>query len=233
MRAIGGSRLVPFALALTWSVIAANSLPLFAHEPKSVCTSAVEEPTVRITQTQARVFQDTLAAMATQARVAFVAEGAPLRPALPDQAAPTLSQSAPLSVAVEKAVEKLAAAYDYDAERRGNLFVLKKRYSDPHDLPGVTLQECASALADAERLMSPYNPRVSRDSLVARGVIKSLTPQQLQAMHDGSPSVASLSPGQQAQVLRFALYLYVQGSPTIERYASRDQASPRLLPAHG
>lgn len=159
------------------------------------------------------MFLDALGVLAAQAGVAFVAEGEPLSPVLSGMKAQDLpSGTATLSATVAK----LAAAYDYRAERRGNVFVLKKRYTDPKDLPGVTLEECRLSMRDALHLLAPFSPGFtspapSQDPRI-KWLIASLTAEQLRAMADrprGLP-VAVLDARQQAQIWRFALHIYVQ-----------------------
>lgn len=179
-------------------------------------SQVVSDPVVRLLPAQSGNFQDALQALAAQAHVTFVAEGRPLHLTLSDADRPHLPEAGgPLS----QAAEKLAAAYDYDVARQGNVFLLTKRYTDPEDLPGVTLTECLQSLEDVRRVTGPFNPRVPPDRYGVRqplvgDLVASLTPQQLWAMAGNTSGtmlrVASLTPEQQAQVWRVVLYFYVQ-----------------------
>lgn len=177
-------------------------------------TTPPADPPTPITAQQAAVFQDALRALASQGHVAIIAEGAPLRSKLPPQDVPKLDDHWPLSAVVER----VAAAYDYDSQRRGNVFVLKKRFSDPNDLPDVTPEECRQALDDVLGILAPFDPgqpdvSPARENLLLIHLADSLTPDQMEAMRQtegvGGLPVASLNPEQQAMVRRFALTSYV------------------------
>jgi hypothetical protein len=197
-------------ISLLLSLAAIASRTAWAHEGRSLTRS---DPVVRLTKEEARIFRDALKAVATQAHVTLVAEGEPLKLTLPKEEVQDFPEG---DVALPEIVAKLAAAFDYSAESQGNVFVLRKRYSDPRDLPGVTLQECALAVQDVMRVASALNPRVpprryggTRHPLAGE-LIATLTPEQLQAMQDKELRVADLTPRLQAQVWRIALYYYVQ-----------------------
>ena len=175
-----------------------------------------EDSSVHLTLAQARTFKDALRTLSEQASVAFVAEGWPLHPTLTEgQARPWANATVPLS----KAVQRLAEAYDYTAQRQGKVFLLTKRYTDPADLPGVTLAECRASVEDLREVTRPFNPQVPpekygvTDPLVG-DLVASLTPQQIRTMGETAPgkrlAVSTLTPQQQAQVWRFLLYFYVQ-----------------------
>lgn len=184
------------------------------HTNAQQATSLVPtEPQVRLTPAQASVFTDALNTLSAQAHVAFVAEGRPLHPAWLANVAPGLPwQDAPLS----EVVEKLASAYDYDVQRKGKIFLLFKRYSNPEDLPAVTLSECLQSLQDVKRVTSVINPHLqpSRriNDLLLTGLLPTLTIEQLTAMkHQGLP-VSSLRPQQQQMAWQLMCYYYVQSS---------------------
>lgn len=196
------------ALLLSGSSVVSAQQPL---EPP-----VIVDPLVRLTQAQAHAFREGLQTVAEQAHVTFVAEGWPLHSILPSKSVlPLPSTTMPLS----QAVEKLATAYDYDVQRQGQVFRLTKRYTDPQDLPGLTLMECQQSLEDVERVTSPFNPHVAegkmgtRHSIVGE-LVSSLSWQQLQAMHETTPnkalSIASLNSEQQGMAWNLALYFYVQ-----------------------
>lgn len=182
-----------------------------AAPEKTAPLAAPGDPDVRLLPAQAKSFKGALAGQAAQASVAFVAEGAPLRPTLGGAQAPSFPTGLPLA----KAVAKVADAYDYDASRQGRVFVLRKRYTDPQDLPGVTLEECTQAMQDMINVLEPFNPHVPpwhpgiSDPLIA-DFMASLTPEQQQALEAKTLRVASLGPSQQALVRRLALNIYVQ-----------------------
>lgn len=186
------------------------SIPGAAHAQAS--GAATPDLVVHLTRAQATRFQDALDALAAQAHVAIVAEGAPLHPALTGKDVPDLPANTPLSTAVTK----IAAAYDYSAERQGGVFVLKKRYTDPEDLPDVTLDECRQSLDDVLRVLDAFNPHLFisiREPLsdrLAMDFVKTLTPEQERAMQAKNLHYTDLTPGQQALIVRTILYETVQ-----------------------
>lgn len=189
------------ALAFSPRVQAQQSLP----------PTPLRDPPVTITRQQTAVFQDALRALAAQAHIAIVAEGTPLRSKLPEQDVPRLQEHWPLSAVVER----VAASYDYETQRQGNLFILKKRFSDPNDLPDVTTGECLQALDDVVGVLSPFDygpPQMGpgRKYPLLIGLASSLTSDQLQAMQTerGLP-VVSLDERQVETVRHFALTSYV------------------------
>lgn len=167
---------------------------------------------VHLDQAAARTFKTALQALATQAHVAFVAEGTPLQPVLPPQAVPDLC----VTMSAETAVQKVAAAYDYDAERQGDIFLLRKRYTNPHELPDVTLEECTLAMADVVKVLSALSPHLqpgrdhSLNEPLVFDFVRTLTPDQFQSLQSETLRVLDLSPQQRELVLRSTLYYYVQ-----------------------
>ena len=180
-----------------------------------------QEPTVRISKDQARTFAGALTALAAQGRVAFVAEGEPLKAALSEAEVDDHFAEGAAALPLSAAVEKVATSYDYDAAlaKGGGLFVLRKRYSDPNDLPGVTLEECRLAVRDVLHVLSRYDPAVLQagmsDDPALQELMASLSPAQLEALQDKQVRlpVSALSPRQRELVWRFALHAYVQ-TPT-------------------
>ena len=170
---------------------------------------------VHLAPSDARQFQRAMASLASQAHVALVAEGVPLKPALSAAEAVNLTAEMPL----DQAVSKMAAAYDYDAQRQGSVFVLIKRYSDSHDLPCVTLAECQRAADDLSDVLNVFNPNFAT-SIYANGpdgrreavvsFFESLSPAQLQSAQNKTLYYGSLSPSQQAIIQKIFLYQYVQ-----------------------
>ncbi len=186
--------------------------PAFSH------AQAAPDPRVRITPAQASTFFSAFTALSEQAHVALVAEDQPLHPALTSSAGLKLNPDGePLSTLLPR----LAAAYDYDVQPSGALpsgtvFLLRKRYTDPADLPSVTVQECALALEETNRYAENFNPHLVLGlpdrSHAIHDLVYLLTPEQLAAMkdiHRGVP-VTSLAPVQQQEVQQFLLHLYVQ-----------------------
>lgn len=171
------------------------------------------EPTFSLTRQQASTFQSAFTALANKTHLTFVAEGQPLKTTLDPNTPLDLKEGGePLFVLVAK----VAAAYDYDAGRQGNIVLLKKRFTDPADLPDVTLAECAAAVKDVLSITDALNPHLKsgaiEDTPSIRTFLQSFTPEQLKAMADEQQGMAltALSPQQQRGVQQIMNYMYVQ-----------------------
>lgn len=183
------------------------------EQQRKSSAAATSGPEVRLSSAQAASLEKALNTLAAQGKVAFVAEGSPLRATLPPDEAAELAASSGEAAPLAAIVEKLALAYDYDATLRSNVFVFKKRYTDPHDLPGLTLEECQLSLQDVVRVLNGFSPPVKTGSNgstgeVAWGVIASLSAQQIDAMKGQPLSVNSLSAQQQVHLRRLNSYMY-------------------------
>ena len=203
-----------FVPVCTSSTVAAES------SPKPVAAAATPapaaNPTVSLTKGQSSHFQDALTSLAAQAHIAIVAEGAPLHPQISDTSAPNLITPMPLS----QALTILGVAYDYDVQRQeGGVFVLTKRYSDPCDLPCVTLDECQASLKDVIYILDAFSPHFqepvySREHDDQRATVvsffQSLSPAQLAAAQTKTLRYGDLLPDQQTLIAKFILYQFVQ-----------------------
>ncbi len=184
----------------------------FAAAPEPVPSAAQQKPLVHLSLAQSRSFSDALDALAAQGHVAVVAEGAPLIPRLPKKDTQDLTAPLPLS----QAVAKIAASFDYDVQKQDNVFVLTKRYTDPKEMPCVTLEECDQAFKDILTLLDPFNPNfdeASADHSQRSTVITffhSLSPRQLQEAQTKTLRYGELGPEQQKMVESFFLYGFVQ-----------------------
>ena len=195
------------------AALVAALLPLLF--PSLSHAQAAPDAVVRLTPQQAASFGPAFTALARLAHVAVVAEDEPLRPALTPQAVTGLrlkGDGEPLSTLLPR----LAAAYDYDVQPSGKVFLLKKRYTDAADLPSITVKECALGLEEADRCAENFDPHIPLEKIGGTSVISdlvySLTPGQLEEMGDdkrGLP-VASLSPVQQQEAQQLVLHFYVQ-----------------------
>jgi hypothetical protein len=76
------------------------------------------------------------------------------------------------------------------------VFLLRKRYTRPEDLPGATLEECALSAAQVARLLQPFGAGIGQVTIgrhpLMRSFLASLSPEQWAAM--GS-AAAGLSGG--------------------------------------
>ena len=161
-----------------------------------------------------RSFNDALTEIAARWHIAIVAEGIPLQVSLPDVPAAAPSNS---TKSVDEDVHKLVSVFDYDCQRDGEVFALSKRYTEPTDLPSMTMGEWAWVLREVKRLTDPFNPRVrskapypgGRDPIVG-DLAASFTAGQIAALSGNGVSLRSMAPAQIALVRRFALNFYVE-----------------------
>ena len=125
----------------------------------------------------------------------------------------------PKVLSMEERVAEAAAQYDYRVEKRGTIFLLRKRYTNPHDLPDVSLGESAAALKDVTRLLSQWNPNVKTTAVGVRlggmnvaetSFMASLTGEQEEQMRNGGLKVSAMSPTQQHDVRQIAMFYYIQ-----------------------
>lgn len=163
--------LVPCALLLysTPDAVAAGRVPPVAVPPS--------DPVVSLTKDLWHHFPNALEELSRRGNVAILVEGVPLTPTLPETVG---TDSGPGdALPLSQIVGKFAQAYDYEAQRKGNVFFLKKRYTNPADLPGVTLEECQALLRDSLRLLQRFSktatgPQPQSPALI-RAVLSSLS----------------------------------------------------------
>ncbi len=160
---------------------------------------------VRIAPVEASRFEETLRVLSARAKVVLVAEGTPVLPTLAKDQTPDVSSGVPL----EEAVKRLAAAHDYRVTRRGDVFVLKKHYNDPRDLPSLTLEEGEAAARDVLRILTTlYPPKASNTADRAGALASSLTSEQLANMQNKPLPLAAFSKEQQHLLRGLALNTY-------------------------
>ena len=159
-------------------------------------------------------FGAAIAELAARGHIAIVAEGIPLRASLPEAIVAASSGS---NRSVDEEVRALGAAFDYDCQRDGLVFALSKRYTEPTDLPSMTIGEWIWVLREVKRLTDPFNPRTGstvehlgeRDPIVG-DLAASFTAGQIAALSGNGVSLRSMAPAQIALVRRFALNFYVE-----------------------
>lgn len=209
----------PKYLRLLWLVtVAATSLT-------SVNQVAAAARPIHLKVAECSDFHEAVTALSEQGKVVIVAEGVPLHPHLSQQDAGKLTVAASL----DDEMKAIAVAYDYSVQRVGDVFVLKKLYSIPNDLPTLTQAECDHVLMLMPRVVEPFNPhglsyhiqflappgpQLRRDQTrivhpLVDSFATSLTPNQLAMMEKNVLLVSSLSQSQKAlaRQLRFSLYL--------------------------
>jgi len=188
--------------------------PATAVQPAAA--APVPNPAVALTKEQSSRFQDALTSLAAQAHIAIAAEGAPLHPRLVGAAIPNITTPRP----VGQALTTLGAAYDYDVQRcEGGVFILTKRYSNPRDLPCVTLPECQASLQDVSQILDKFSPHFrqpvytlehddQRDTVIS--LFNSLSPAQLAAAQANTLRYGDLLPDQQTLIWNFIMYGFIQ-----------------------
>ncbi len=184
------------------------------------------DPILRVEDARLRRFDDALAALAAQGKVAVIAEGAPYRPALSDSALQSLSRAVSQDsggVPLSKFAAEVGRAFDYDAVRVDrDLFLFYKRYSEPNDLPVVTFEEAVRALRGIVRATDRLNPRAPQlgsPGFPLLRFVNSLDPQQMHALKDGL-LVTQLRPDQREWLWQFARQDYLQRTmDSVERTA--------------
>lgn len=141
--------------------------------------------------------------------IAFVLEGRPFAISQ-NMPVPTLN----INLSREEAVKEVAAYFDYEVARQGDVYLLTKKYSNPEDLPELTQAECRNAIKKIVRIMKPFNPQfppgTSFGSPEAQ-IAHLLSAEQLDKLgKDGLP-VSEITASQQAEVWRLARKFYLQG----------------------
>ena len=183
-----------------------------AATPESIPVAAQQKPMAYLSLAQSASFPDALDALAAQGHVAIVAEGAPLVPRLSKKDIQDLTAPVPLA----QAVTKIAASFDYEVQEQDDVFVLTKRYTDPKEMPCVTLEECDQAFKDILTLLDQFSPNfdeASDDHSQRSTVItffRSLSPKQLQEVQTKTLRYGELGPEQQKMVESLFLFGFVQ-----------------------
>ena len=146
-------RFPPLCAIMVVSVFAVSVRAQPAAPPAQ--TAGAANPAVRLLPANAQTLADALRQISKQTKAAFVCEGKPFR--VRSSAPPLLPVIAKWpanGLPLDDAVSQIAAAYDYDAERSGSVFLLRKRYTNPEDLPDIPAEELRLSLRDAVRAAS-------------------------------------------------------------------------------
>lgn len=204
-----------FACFLTFHITGVGAL--YAQPPR-------HDPVVHLRKAQTTSIKTAFESLALQGRVTFVIEGLPLQ-SNTDNFKKLDANDLPKPLS--NAVRELAAALDYDADRQGNVYLLRKRFTAPEDIPAVTLEESLLLFQDLLRVLAPLSPQVPaprarmRDPLVGDFMV-SLSPEQLRAMETKTLRVADLNVQQRESVGRIARYFYVQQAEDAVKLAYRE-----------
>jgi hypothetical protein len=180
-----------------FAVLAVCTCSFFVGTP----IQAQPQPTAR-SQNPAEIhkhFQSAIDALAAKWHIAIVAESAPIM----EKAGVTLSASLPEET-VDQAVARIAAAFDYSVKRHENVFILNKLFTDPNDLPDVTLEEAEAALGDILQILPSVDEKYLLHGIGAgyAAMPKLLTREQLEAFNHGGVSISSLTEAQRDEAWR-------------------------------
>jgi hypothetical protein len=170
-----------------------------------------QQKKAEVSLVEASNFASALKALATRCHVAFVIEGKPLKTDLNSEEVKEILRK---GSSADETIKQIADAFDYTALKfSSTVYVLKKRYSAPYDLPFVTFEECRLAIQDVFTLLRPFNAEtVSPNEPRLKRFVASLTPEQTQLLQDkelGLP-IGQLSPEQREQIWRVVLFLFAQ-----------------------
>lgn len=159
-------------------------------------------------------FRNRLDALSKRYRVGFVIEGEPH--------VVTLSrikefQDRPQE-GCEDAVQRLAGIFDYSARRRGTLYLLRKKYTYPQEMPNVAPGECRQAAAAIRSLLQPLSNlktepgwngvNEARDAM--QGIRGGMTSEQVDRLNQGGVvRFADFTPAQRQSAQRLLMHTYV------------------------
>jgi len=141
-------------------------------------------------------FTTVLQTISTRYDRAFIAEAEPLHDKLSSEKAKALCQELEREGITEaEAVQKVADAFDYEPEYTDDgMYLLRKRYSDPTDLPDVTFDEIRHDLVGQIRMLSQFCPmppdirgpgEIAPENIALLQLKDSLSPEDIAAMSNG------------------------------------------------
>ena len=188
-------------------------------------TAGTANPVVRVLPANAQTLADALRQVSQQTGAAFVCEGKPFRarnssPPL----VPVLAKWPANGLPLDAAVSKIADAYDYEAERNGSVFLLRKRYTNPEDLPDVPAEELRLSVRDVVRAASGLPaPTVEmptyevKNSPFADKFYQTLTPAQMKQLVGKKDEyvrlpVAELTPAQKKMMHDVVVSRHIQNA---------------------
>ena len=181
---------------------------------------AAANPVVRLVPAGVQTLADALRSISQQTGAAFVCEGKPFRVRnLPAPLLPVIAKWPQNGLPLNDAVSQIADAYDYEAEQNGNVFLLRKRYTNPRDLPDLPAEELRLSLRDAVRASSDlFVPDISEGKKQAAFVQKfyqTLTPAQIRRLTGGDDGradlpVSALTPAQKQMIQGLVLRRHIE-----------------------
>ena len=148
-------------------------------------------------------------------KVCFVVEGEPL---ITMKTKPFVLKT---ENSLEKIVHNLAEEYDFDVIKKKQVFIYKKRYTDPADLPDITLGECREAFKNIQIMneqfgfdfpkdgINHYNPVVQIKNFMET-FTSSFTAEQIDGLSQNGIPCSSLSIEQKKVLRSYMVYTYLR-----------------------
>ncbi|MES2463814.1 MAG: hypothetical protein V4671_24865 [Armatimonadota bacterium] len=162
-------------------------------------TNKVSKPTNASANENRVGFEVLFAEFAHTHHAALICESRPLSLTLSDEEAKALQQA--LSVSdrtIDQKIAVLASSFDYEAVPFATkVFLLRKRFTDPNDLPEVTLPEADISLRNILQATSAFDSKEVHPAGLVRTILAAATPEQKVLLAKGVP-IADLPPSLQA-----------------------------------
>ena len=125
----------------------------------------------------------------------------------------------------------MADYFDYSVTRKGSVYLLTKRHSNPDDLPDVTPEECKIGLRAISRILAPFNPGFSQGTFAGEpmaSIAHLLNAEERDRLHQRGIPVSELTSVQHQEVWRLAMKFFLQAEAdrVEESYAAVENRNP-------
>jgi hypothetical protein len=177
-----------------------------------------ERQAVSIPYEAAKDFSRAINFLSKSTKSTIVTEDAPLEFTLDNK---SVEMFAGRSLHLNDLVTSIASAYDYSVEvlhqnRGANnqqrpIYIFKKRYSNPRDIPCVTPAECLNIVQDVRQMLRSQepNPPVLTVTELAHTIWRVLSQEQRQTLSSGGKiPVNSLEQNQRTKLIRMTKYIF-------------------------
>jgi hypothetical protein len=185
---------------------------------KQDAKNPIGSQTVNISYEAAKDFSKAINFLSQSTKSTIVTEDAPLEFTLDNK---SVEVFAGRSLRINDLIASLASAYDYNVEvlhqNRGannqqrQIYIFKKRYSNPRDIPCVTPAECLNIIQDIRQMLRSQEPKppVLTVTELAHTIWGVLSQEQRQALSSGGKiPVNSLEQNQHTQLTRMTKYIF-------------------------
>lgn len=168
---------------------------------------------IKLSAAQTRDFGSVMTTLSEQSRQTIVIEGAPMVREL----TPNVIAALPKEGNAQEVIRRVAWAFDYDVlpspnvGKSGGVVLLRKRYTDPRDLPPVTFEECYKAIKDVQKILALFAPQppITNNVHFVNETAASFSDEQKERLSKGGIRVSELSASQRKAVERMAAHLYI------------------------